>query len=176
MAVAMAKAKAEAAQARAAHAQREIQLKVEQARIQANLDALNDEKEKDAAIAEANALMAGLQDMGFEARSEANSLASQSIKDQRIVAFVSEQASLCSKVLSDKRESNNASPTFHPPYPQPTSVMSSTPHLFNTSQTQTTASDIVMPHHAPQDPQPSGTPPQQSFNQPFYSSPAPQLS
>ena len=69
MAVAMAKAKAEAAQARAAHSQKEIELKVQQARIQANLDALQDEKEKDAAIAEANILVAGLQDMGFEVRS-----------------------------------------------------------------------------------------------------------
>lgn len=49
MAVAMAKAKAEAAQARSAHTQKEIELKVEQARVQANLDALNDEKEKNAA-------------------------------------------------------------------------------------------------------------------------------
>lgn len=73
MAVAMAKAKAKAAQARAAHTQKEIELKVEQACVQANLDALNDEKEKDAAIAEANALVAGLQDMGFEVCSKARS-------------------------------------------------------------------------------------------------------
>lgn len=66
MAIAKAKAKAEEAHTRAAHSQKEIELKVEQARIQANLDALNDEKEKDAAMAEANTLVAGLQDMGFE--------------------------------------------------------------------------------------------------------------
>lgn len=46
MAVTMAKAKAEAAQARVAHSQEEIELKVERVRIQANLDALNAEKEK----------------------------------------------------------------------------------------------------------------------------------
>lgn len=42
----MAKAKAEAAQARAAHAKRQIELKVQQARIKATLEALNEEKEK----------------------------------------------------------------------------------------------------------------------------------
>lgn len=48
-----AKAKAEAAQARAAYAKREIELKVEQARLQATLETLQEEKEKDAALAEA---------------------------------------------------------------------------------------------------------------------------
>lgn len=60
LAVAMVRTKAETAQARAAHSEREIELKVEQGRIQANLDALNDEKEKDAAIAEAKTLQTGL--------------------------------------------------------------------------------------------------------------------
>ncbi|XP_051761660.1 uncharacterized protein LOC127518698 isoform X2 [Ctenopharyngodon idella] len=51
-----ASAKAEAAQARAAHAKREIELKVEQTRLQATLEALQEEKEKDAALAEAHVL------------------------------------------------------------------------------------------------------------------------
>lgn len=95
--VAMAKAKAEAAQARAAHSQREIELKVEQARIQANLDALNEEKEKDAAIAEVNTLVAGLEDISFEMRSEAKSQISQSIKNERVAAYLSAQASQCNE-------------------------------------------------------------------------------
>lgn len=81
MAVTMAKAKAEAAQARVAHSQEEIELKVERVRIQANLDALNAEKEKNAAMAEAKTFLAGLQDMGFEVRSNANSPVPQSIKN-----------------------------------------------------------------------------------------------
>lgn len=74
MAVGMAKAKAEAAQAGAAHLQKEIELNMEQARIQPSLDALNAEKGKDDAKAEANILLDSLQDIGFEVRSMANSL------------------------------------------------------------------------------------------------------
>ena len=46
LAVAMARAKAEGAQARAAHSKREIELKVEHARIRATLDALKEEKKR----------------------------------------------------------------------------------------------------------------------------------
>ncbi|XP_026119086.1 uncharacterized protein LOC113098285 [Carassius auratus] len=56
IAVFKARAKAEAAQARAAYAKKEIELKVEQARLQATLEALQEEKEKDAALAEAQVL------------------------------------------------------------------------------------------------------------------------
>ncbi|KAL0149829.1 hypothetical protein M9458_054877 [Cirrhinus mrigala] len=133
MAVAITKAKAEAAQARAAHTQKEIELKVQQARVQANLDALNDEKEKDAAIAEANALVAGLQEMGFEVCSKANSQVSQSVKHQRVAAYVSEQASLCSRGLSASRGNDNASPTLHQPHSQPNDAIFPTPHPLNHS-------------------------------------------
>ncbi|KAL1252709.1 hypothetical protein QQF64_017402 [Cirrhinus molitorella] len=126
MAVAIAKAKAEAAQARAAHTQKEIELKIQHARVQANLEALNNEKEKDAAIAEANALVAGLQEMGFEVRS--NSQVPQSVKDQRVAAYVSEQASLCSRSSSARRGSDNASPTLHQPHSQPNDAIFPTPH------------------------------------------------
>lgn len=94
LAVIMAKAKAEAAQARAAHSKREIELKVEQARIQATLEALNDEKEKDAAIAEANTLEAGLSDMDIEVRSKVSSPVPKDSQYQRTAAYVSEQASM----------------------------------------------------------------------------------
>ncbi|KAG1962723.1 hypothetical protein F2P79_004797 [Pimephales promelas] len=133
MVVAMAKAKSEAVQARAAHALKEIQLKVEQARVQADLDALNEEKEKDAAIAEANALVAGLQDMGFE------------VRNQHVAAYVSAQVSLCSEARSDGRGSDYVSPTVHSLHPQPVNVIPSTPHPRNASQTQDAASANIMP-------------------------------
>lgn len=56
IAVFKARAKAEATQARAKYAKKEIELKVEQARLQATLEALQEEKEKDAALAEAQVL------------------------------------------------------------------------------------------------------------------------
>lgn len=102
MAVGMAKAKAEAAQVRAAHSQKEIELKVE-ARIQPSLDALNAEKGKDAAKAEANILLDSLQDMGFEVRSKANSLVPQSIKDQQIASFNYFKLIRCHRSISSRR-------------------------------------------------------------------------
>ena len=175
MAIAQAKAKAEAAQARAAHSQKEIELKVEQARIQANLDALKEEKEKDAAIAEANTLVAGLQDMGFEVRSEANSQVHQSVKDERVAAYVSAQASLCSRGLSVERGNDNASLTLHLPPLQPLNVIPSLAHPLNVGQTQAAAPADIKPHQLPQASQTSGAPPQQSFNQSLNFSPDPQL-
>lgn len=143
MAIAM--AKAEATQARAAHSKKEIELTYKQACIQASVDALNDEKEKDAAIAEANTLVAGLQDMGFEIRSEASSPVPGSIKDQHTATFVAEQASLHIKHPSVIRESDNAPPTFHFSHLQPTEVIPSTPHPLNASQSQAAASAAVLP-------------------------------
>ncbi|XP_052406346.1 uncharacterized protein LOC127952103 [Carassius gibelio] len=154
-------------QARAAHTQKEIELKVEQARVQANLDALNEEKEKDAAIAEANALVAGLQDMGFEVCSKASSQVPQSVKDQRVAAYVSAQASLCSKGLSVRRGSDYTSPTLHPPHSQTNDAIISTPHPLSTSQNQAAASADTMPHQVYQAPQTSGVPLQQSYNPAF---------
>ncbi len=172
MAVTMAKAKAEAAQARAAHSHKEIELKVEQARVQANLDALNYEKEKDAAIAEANALVAGLQDMGFEVCSKASSQIPQSVKDQRVAAYMSEQASLCSRGLSVRRGSDYALPTLHPPHSQPNNDIFSTPHPLSASQNQATASTDITPYQVHQAPQTSGALLQQSYNQALNSYPA----
>ncbi|KAA0716025.1 hypothetical protein E1301_Tti012891 [Triplophysa tibetana] len=171
MVVAMAKAKAEAAQARAAHAQQEIELKIEQARVQATLDALNDEKEKDAAIAEANAIVAGLQDMGCDVCSKASSQVPQSVKDQRVAAYVSLQASLCSRGLSARRGSDYASSMLHPQQSQPNDAIFSTPQPLGESQDQTVASADIMPHQAHQAPQTSGEPQRQSYNQVLNSFP-----
>ena len=70
LAVARARAKATAAEARASYAQREIDLKVEQARLKATFEALQVEKERDAANAEAETLEAGLaeSELGSAAR------------------------------------------------------------------------------------------------------------
>lgn len=127
MAITIAKAKVKVVQARAAHSQKETELKVEQGCIQANLDALNAEKVKDATIAEAYTLLASLQDMGFKA----NSPVLQSIKDQRIASYVSEQTILSSEGLSAERGSDNASLTCYPSHPQPTNVITSMPLLLN---------------------------------------------
>lgn len=62
-------------------------------------------KKKDAAIVEANTLVAGLQDMGFEVCSEVNRLVPQAIKDKCTAAFISSQASLHSKCPSTMTES-----------------------------------------------------------------------
>lgn len=170
MAVAMAKAKAEAAQARAAHSQKEIELKVEQACIQANLDALDAEKEKDAAIAEANALLANLEDVSFEVRSAAGSLTLQSTKVQRVASYVSEQASLSYKSASSKRESDNASPTHYSRHSQP-HVPTPTSQLANSSQAQAANPSGTARGQDPQTFQISVAPPQQERNQPFNYSP-----
>lgn len=107
-------------------------------------------KKEDAAIAEANTLVAGLQEMSFEVRSEANDPVPQSIKDQHTA---------------------NDSPTSHLSCLQPTEGTPSTPHPLNDSQTQADASDAIMhPYFSPA-PQPSGPPPRQSFKQ-YSPSPA----
>lgn len=84
---------------------------MEQARIQANLHALKEEKEKDAPIAEVNTLLPGLQDMGFEVHSEAKSPVPQAIKDERTTVYVSEQTSLHSMGSAAAMESINPLPT-----------------------------------------------------------------
>ncbi|KAL7825500.1 hypothetical protein SRHO_G00340780 [Serrasalmus rhombeus] len=169
MAVAMAQAKADAAQARAAHAEREIQLKVEQARIQANLEALNEEKEKDAAIAEANTLVAGLQDMGFEVRSEIKSVPYQAVKDQRTAAFVADQASSRREDAFAAAEYDVVSPSSHSARSGMANAIPSASRVLMGNQAA--ASEAVTAHQVRQGSHASGAPPQ-----PFlYSAPAPQL-
>lgn len=146
IAIATAKAKAKAAQARAAHAQKEIELKVEQARIQANLDALKEEKEKDAALAEANTLIANLQDTVYGVRSEANTAVPQADKDQRVAAYVTQQINLHNMGSSEEKESNNALPTFPPAHPQPNNFIPSTPHPLFDDQTQVPAPANITLH------------------------------
>lgn len=68
-AAARARAKAEAARARVAFTQREISIKVDKARLEANLEALNIEKEAAAAIAQAEVLEAAAELENEEHRS-----------------------------------------------------------------------------------------------------------
>lgn len=93
---AKARAKAEAAQARASYAKREIGIKVEKARLKATLDALQEEKEKDAVLAEAEILEAALQevDLGLAGRVSPPIPCQKSF--QHTLDYVIEHASLSS--------------------------------------------------------------------------------
>lgn len=151
LAVAIAKAKAEAAQARVAHSKREIELKIEQARIQATLDALKDEKEMDAAFAEANTLQAGLSEItsameNMEIHSETNRQALKNRQFQRTAAYVSEQSSLYSVPFT----------TYDLPFRMDSDRPTAEPtksNLHNVHQTQAAVSTYNMPHYIPQVPQ-----------------------
>ena len=167
LAVAMARAKAEGAQARAAHSKREIELKVEHARIQATLDALKEEKEKDAAIAEARTLQAGLLELDVEGSSRGSGPVSQEIKNQRTADYVEWQASTSTGELPKERhdfvaptaphqskaqvnnKNDDVKPTLHYPHK-------------GFSQTQAAASAHTTPHHKPEAPQDHGSAPRQN--------------
>ncbi|XP_014831098.1 PREDICTED: uncharacterized protein LOC106909266 [Poecilia mexicana] len=107
-----AKAKAEGAQARATYALKEIQIKVEQARLQATLDALQAEKEKEVAIAEANSLEAGLIQLGLETRSEAD-ISLRESQEQRTAQYVLEQTPINKMEMPSQPKVEDITPT-HP--------------------------------------------------------------
>ncbi|KAL4006299.1 tumor suppressor p53-binding protein 1 [Sarotherodon galilaeus] len=109
-----AKAKAEAAQARASYAKREIEIKVEQARLQATLDALRAEQEKEAAIAEANSLEAGLLELGFETRSVAYGSSLSENKEKHTAQYVLEQTAInaAESTAPVKTEYKDPAPAF----------------------------------------------------------------
>lgn len=111
LAIAIANAKAEAAQVRVAHSQREIELKGEKAPIQATLEALMDEKERDAAIAEANTLEVGLLVLNVAKSSRASCLILQSSKHQRTAAYLADQNNTHTGGLHIKVESDVLKPT-----------------------------------------------------------------
>ncbi|XP_057684651.1 uncharacterized protein LOC130910980 [Corythoichthys intestinalis] len=106
-----AKARAEAAQARASYAQKEIEIKVEQARLQATLDALRAEQEKEAALAEANALEAGLHELGLETRSETYEISLPDNQQQRTAQYVLEQATVAAAQQISFPKADNLSRT-----------------------------------------------------------------
>ncbi|XP_026010119.1 uncharacterized protein LOC113013438 [Astatotilapia calliptera] len=105
-----AKAKAEAAQTRASYTKKEIEIKVEQA----TLDALRAEQEKEAAIAEANSLEAGLLELGFETRSVAYGPPLSESKEKRTAQYVLEQTAInaAESTAPVKTEYKDPTPTF----------------------------------------------------------------
>ncbi|XP_034076932.1 uncharacterized protein LOC117549272 [Gymnodraco acuticeps] len=111
LAVARARAKAEAAEARASYTQREIALKVEQARIQATLEALQVEKERDAAKAELETLEAGLVESDLRSAAKKPIPLSPLKRLQHTEEYVKEQ----SRIKSSHHSNMDEAP-FHTPY------------------------------------------------------------
>lgn len=111
-----AKAKAEAAQARATYTKKEIEIKVEQARLQATLDALRAEQEKEAAIAEANSLESGLLELGFETRSVTSGSSLSEDKVTRTAQYVLQQANVTAAEphVPARTEHNYPNPPIQP--------------------------------------------------------------
>ncbi|KAL4009138.1 hypothetical protein ACER0C_002990 [Sarotherodon galilaeus] len=124
-----AKAKAEAAQARASYAKREIEIKVEEARLQATFDALRAEQEKEAAIAEANSLEAGLLELGFETRSVAYGPSLSENKEKRTAQYVLEQTAInaAESTAPVKTEYKDPAPALQEIAPLSTSYKEFTP-------------------------------------------------
>jgi len=97
VAAARARAKAEAARARVTFAEREIAIKVDTARLQANLEALHLEKEAAAASAEADILEAAAEfedDVLYEMKSHSSSAQST---EKRVCDYVRDQATYLSE-------------------------------------------------------------------------------
>lgn len=90
--VVQASAKAEAAKARAAFAVKEEELKIETARLQATLEAMQEEKEMNDAIAEAEILEAGLLESEYESHKSAPSPVSLDQRLQRTADYVHDRA------------------------------------------------------------------------------------
>lgn len=116
LAVFKARAKAEAAQARAAYAKREIELKVEQARLQATLDALQEEKGKDAAIAEAQTLEAALMETDCSAASRVSVPIPAENSLQRTADYVRAQSSADSGLRLSNERNGDEQPPFLTPH------------------------------------------------------------
>jgi len=76
-------------QPKQAHAKKDIEIKVEQARLQATLEALQEEKERDVAIAEAEILAAAFTEVDHVSESEF----SKEISLQRTADYARQQAS-----------------------------------------------------------------------------------
>lgn len=94
MVVVHARAKAEAAKARAAFADKEIELKIERARLQATLEAMQQEKEMNAALAEAETLEAGLLEADRESQKSVPLPVPLNQRHQRAADYVYDQASV----------------------------------------------------------------------------------
>lgn len=96
-AAARARAKAEAARARVAFAEREIAIKVDKARLEANLDALHLEKEAAAAIAQAEILEAAAEHEGEELHNRKSHPITVQGTHERVSDYVRDQATRISQ-------------------------------------------------------------------------------
>lgn len=113
MVVVQARAKAEAAKARAAFEDKEIELKIKTARLQATLEALQEEKEMNAAIAEAEILEAGLLEADRESQKSEPSSVLLNQWLQRTANYVNDQARV--KSIHQPATSDDKGITFYPP-------------------------------------------------------------
>lgn len=112
MMVVQARAKAEAAKARAAFAVKEKKLKIETARLQATLEAMQEEKEMNAAIAEAEILEAGLLESECESHKSAPPPVSLDQRLQCTADYVHDQAHV--KSIQQPPRTDDKSITFYP--------------------------------------------------------------
>lgn len=112
LAVATARAKAEAAQARAAFSKKEIEIKIEKARLEATLDALEKEREAEAALAEAVVMEAAAANLDAVSEHRAHLLTLQSPK-QRTEEYVSMHSQLNDSTQSFKTEPHSCSHLPH---------------------------------------------------------------
>lgn len=112
MVAVQARAKAEAAKARAAFADKEIELKIETARLQATLEAMQEEKEANAALAEAVILEAGLLEADCGSQKSAPIPVPLHQRLQRTADYVYDQASV--KSIPQQVRSDDKSTTFYP--------------------------------------------------------------
>ncbi len=97
VAAARARAKAEAARARVTFAEREIAIKVDTARLQANLEALHLEKEAAAASAEADILEAAAEYEDEEPYEKKSHSSSAQSTEKRVCDYVRDQATYLSE-------------------------------------------------------------------------------
>ena len=110
--VVQARAKAEAAKARVAFADEEIELKTESARLQATLEAMQEKKEMNAALAEAEILEAGLFEADCESQKSEPIPVPLDQRLQRTADYVYDQASV--KSISQPARSDDKRTAFYP--------------------------------------------------------------
>ncbi|CAJ1050929.1 uncharacterized protein LOC113070757 [Xyrichtys novacula] len=111
MMVVQARAKAEVAKARAAFADKEKELKIETARIQAILEAMQEEKEMNAAITEAEILEAGMLEKECESQENAPLLVPLDQQLQRTADYVHDQAHI--QPIHQAAQSDDKDTTFY---------------------------------------------------------------
>ena len=114
VAAARARAKAEAARARVEFAEREIAIKVDKARLDANLEALHLEKEAAAAIAKAEILEAAAEHKGKDFHSGKSYLASGQGTQERVSDHVKDQATRLSQQSESALNCQHEQQAMHP--------------------------------------------------------------